>query len=86
VEGVIACEEMGEVEVKGLAYPVATYQVVGARDGEGTAADSDKARMAALLGKDPDAMSAADRRAAIVRLSDTLRYLSRKDIDTDAVD
>ena len=42
--------------------------------------------MAAVLGKDPDAMSAADRRAAIIRLSDALRYLSRKDVDTDAVD
>jgi len=86
VEDEIACEEKGEVKVKGLAYPVTTYHVVGARDGEGPAADSVKAGMAAMLGKDPDAMSAADRRAAIVRLSDALRYLSRKDVDTDAVD
>jgi len=82
----IACEEKGEVKVKGLAYPVTTYHVVGVRDGEGPAADLVKAGMAALLGKDPDAMSAADRRAAIVRLSDALRYLSRKDADTDAED
>jgi class 3 adenylate cyclase len=85
VEDEIACEEKGEVEVKGLAYPVTTYHVVGAREGEGPAADSVKAGMAAMLGKDPDAMSAADRRAAIVRLSDALRYLSRKDVDTDSV-
>jgi adenylate cyclase len=82
----IACEERGEVEVKGLAYPVATYHVVGARDGEGPAVDSIKAGMAALLGMDPDAMSAADRRAAIARLTDALEHLSHTDADIDAAE
>jgi len=86
VEDEIACEEKGEVEVKGLAYPVATYHVIGARDDAGKTADSVKTEMATLLGMDPDAMSPADRRAAILRLSDTLRYLSGNDADTNAAE
>jgi class 3 adenylate cyclase len=56
VADVIACEERGEVEVRGLAYPVAIYHVVGAREGEGQTTDSVKAELATLLGKDPGEM------------------------------
>ena len=32
VHGEIACEARGETNVKGIAYPLATYRVLGARD------------------------------------------------------
>jgi class 3 adenylate cyclase len=86
VADVIACEERGEVEVRGLAYPVAIYHVVGAREGEGQTTDSVKAELATLLGKDPGEMSAVERHAAIARLTDALEYLSRRGVDTNAAE
>jgi class 3 adenylate cyclase len=82
----IACEERGEVEVKGLAYPVTAYQVIGARGGDERTTDPVKLELTALLGKDPGSMSAAERRAAIARLSDALNHLSRTDADASAAE
>jgi class 3 adenylate cyclase len=82
----IACEERGEVEVKGLAYPVTAYQVIGARGGDERTTDPVKLELTALLGKDPGSMSAAERRAAIARLSDALNHLSRNDADASAAE
>ena len=86
VSDVIACEERGEVEVKGLAYPVATYHVIGARERIGGTTEAVTTELAALLGKDPRTMSKAERRAAIARLSDAMRYLSQTKMDTDVPD
>jgi class 3 adenylate cyclase len=73
----IACEEKGEVKVKGLAYPVATYQVLGPREAASLPLASEKTDWAALIAKDPEAMTEAERRAAIARLSGALEHLSR---------
>jgi class 3 adenylate cyclase len=77
----IICEERGEVEVKGLAYPVTAYQVVGALDDDGQTPDPAVAGLAALLGKDLGTMSAGERQAVIARLSDALKHLLRTDVD-----
>lgn len=68
----IACEALGEVEVKGLAYPVATYHVASARDRSGEVLD-----LAALTEADPAAMSEVERRTTMARLSNALERLSR---------
>jgi len=79
----IVCEERGEVEIKGLAYPVAAYQVVGPRDRTAQATEPMNADLAALFGKEFSEMSASERRAAIARLSDTLEHLSKAGTDID---
>jgi len=71
----IACEEKGEVEVKGLAYPVATYQVLGPRDAASPPLPSNKTDWETLIAKGPEAMTEAERREAITRLSDALEHL-----------
>jgi class 3 adenylate cyclase/PAS domain-containing protein len=73
----IACDERGEVEVKGLAYPVTAYQVVGPHDNVAQTTESVNADLAALLRKDPDKMTDLERRVAITRLSGALEYLSQ---------
>lgn len=66
----IACEERGEITVKGIAYPVATYQVVDAYerlDERSQRIREDHPNL--KLNLDPDAMSAdeRDQAAAILR-------------------
>ncbi len=75
VAGEIACEQRGEVEVKGMAYPVMTYHVVGQQDDGREAANASKAELAAWLGKAPGEMSSTERDAAIVRLTSALTLL-----------
>jgi class 3 adenylate cyclase len=82
----IACEEKGEVEIKGLAYPVATYQVLGPRDAASPALPSNKTDWATLIAKGPEAMTEAERREAITRLSDALEHLPRTAGKADAAE
>ncbi|HSF94394.1 MAG TPA: adenylate/guanylate cyclase domain-containing protein, partial [Thermohalobaculum sp.] len=67
------CEERGEVEVKGLAYPIATYQVTG-RCGSAGAAPEERG-LGQLVEADPAAMSESERQRAIARLTDALDRL-----------
>lgn len=78
VSDLIACEERGEVEVKGLAYPVTTYHVIGECKKKDGTTEPVTPELAALLGKDPRKMSAAERQATITRLSNAIRHLSQK--------
>lgn len=82
----IACEEKGEVKIKGLAYPVATYQVLGPRDAASLPLASEKTDWAALIAKDPEAMTEAERREAIARLSGAIKHLSRTAGKADAAE
>jgi class 3 adenylate cyclase len=73
----IDCEEHGELEVKGIAYPIATYRVIGARgqgsDGDGTI----QAHQANLkLEVDISAMSSDERQKAANLLHNVIRRLS----------
>ncbi len=86
VEGEIACDAKGEVEVKGLAYPVATYQVLGRHDAAKRPAPAQTMDWAALKQKDLEDMTAAERQNAITQLSETLERLSRIDGQTDAAE
>jgi len=65
VRDAIACEEHGQISVKGLAYPVSTYRVVGRRDEAGPAPRRIAQESANFrLEIDPDAMSAEEKRKA----------------------
>ncbi len=58
----IHCEEHGEIEVKGIAYPVATYQVVDTYENLGTERRHFRERHAHVrLDLDLDAMTSDDR-------------------------
>ncbi len=76
----VACAEHGEIEVKGLAYPVATYQVVDLHE---NLAASDQAiraeRPHLLLDLDLRQMSAEERREAATVLQDALNRVSTAD-------
>lgn len=82
----IACEERGEVEVKGLAYPVTAYQVVGPRDSGAEETELVISLLADLFGKDPGEMSASERHAAIAKLSDALEHLTQTETDIDVAE
>ena len=84
VEQEIACEEKGEVDVKGLAYPVATYQVTGLRGAAEHQPPSTGVDLAALTEKDPRSLSEEERREASARLSEALERLSRAGRKTSA--
>jgi class 3 adenylate cyclase len=86
VEAEIACDAKGEVEVKGLAYPVATYQVLGRHDAAKRLAPAQTTDWAALKQKDLEEMTAAERQNAITQLSETLERLSRIDGQADAAE
>jgi len=83
VKDQIECEEHGEINVKGIAYPVATHQVVDTYDNLGKHRHLVRADHPNLkLDLDPDAMSVDERsRAAIVlqRALDRLSSLDQSD-------
>ena len=86
VEGEIACEEKGEVEVKGLAYPVATYQVVGTRDATAQPSSQREVDWATLAAKDPEKLSEMERREATAHLTEALEGLARTGNKADAAE
>ena len=73
----IACEARGDVEVKGLAYPVSTYQVIAPVEEQDAPPPAENG-LAALVAKDPDAMSDEERRRAVEVLTAALEKLSNR--------
>lgn len=73
----IECRECGEIEVKGIAYPVATYQVIDTRERDHNEQRRfHKTRPNVKLELDVESMSAADREQAINILREGLDYLA----------
>ncbi|WP_428671772.1 adenylate/guanylate cyclase domain-containing protein [Roseibium sp.] len=70
----IACEAQGEVEVKGLAYPIATYRV--AQDGRKALLDGHRLEARSLLEADPSSLSETDRAQAVTMLKEALHRFS----------
>ncbi|MBR0826552.1 PAS-domain containing protein [Bradyrhizobium manausense] len=76
----IHCEERGHISVKGIAYPVATYQVVDAYENLGTERlFMHEERPNLRLDLNLDAMSASDRDHAAIVLREALNRLSALD-------
>jgi class 3 adenylate cyclase len=81
VSELIHCEEYGQAEVKGIAYPVATYRVVDTLE----ALDRQRRRFhaehpAIKVDLDLDAMTADDREQALETLRQAQTLLSESDI------
>jgi PAS domain S-box-containing protein len=76
VKDEILCEAQGQLRVKGIAYPVATYRAVGLRTG-GPANGAIRAEMPHLkLDLDPGSMSDEEKAAAAAALRDALERLA----------
>jgi class 3 adenylate cyclase/HAMP domain-containing protein len=74
----IHCEERGQISVKGIAYPVATYQVVDSYENLGAERlfiHEERPNVRLDLDLDLDAMSADDRGHAVVVLREALNRL-----------
>jgi PAS domain S-box-containing protein len=69
----IQCEELGQIHVKGLAYPVATYGVVGLKAQPTPAANADLPHL--RLEIEPELMSADERQQAATALRRALEML-----------
>jgi adenylate cyclase len=82
----IECQARGDVEVKGLAYPVSTFQVISPRAGGSEQPLSGPDGWAALAAKDPDTLSEPERRTVIDALTAALARLSRRRDDPDAAE
>ena len=76
----IRCEERGEIDVKGIAYPVATYVILDADDGSGIRTQVIREDHPNLkLNLDLEAMSANERKDMAAVLQDVLARLSGAD-------
>ena len=72
----IACKEHGKIEVKGIAYPLTTYLVIGSYEALGKERRRyRKEYPKALLDLDLESMNAADRAEAAGSLREALRLL-----------
>jgi adenylate cyclase len=74
----IHCEEQGEIRVKGIAYPVATYRVVDLRanrPGEPQPIHTELPHL--RLDAEPARMTAEQRAAAVAALRDAADRLAR---------
>jgi class 3 adenylate cyclase/PAS domain-containing protein len=72
----IACKEHGKIEVKGIAYPLTTYLVIGSYEALGKERRHyRKEYPKALLDLDLESMNAADRAEAAGSLREALRLL-----------
>jgi PAS domain S-box-containing protein len=69
----VACEERAEIRVKGIAYPVATYAVVGGRSGGDAAIRTELPHL--RLEADPARMTPDQRESAAAALRDALARL-----------
>jgi PAS domain S-box-containing protein len=77
VKHAVACEECGEIRVKGISHPVTTFHVMGVRDpaaGSSTPGESDWLSMAE---RDPATLSEPERREVIARLSTLIQRMSK---------
>ncbi len=78
VKDVIHCEEVGLVRVKGIAYPIATFNVVDFRANVTAACDTIHKELPHLkLDAEPDLMSSGEREEAAATLREALDRLSR---------
>ena len=76
VKDEIVCEEQGQVRVKGIAYPVATYRAVGLRT-DGATDGAIRAELPHLkLALDPGSMSDEEKAAAAAALRAALERLA----------
>jgi class 3 adenylate cyclase len=79
VKDQINCTENGEVTVKGIAYPVTTYEVVGLKD-KSSRPRADLTEVSLQLANLPEAMSAEDRERLVSSLRSALERLSPTDM------
>jgi class 3 adenylate cyclase len=71
------CRERGEIDVRGIAYPVATYSIVGERISNARVVPpTAEERTNFILHFEPDTMSREERDAAAERLREALSRLS----------
>ena len=78
VKGVIHCEEVGRIRVKGIAYPIATYRVVDFIANLAAGCDAIHTELPHLkLDAEPDLMSSGEREEAAATLREALNRLSR---------
>jgi class 3 adenylate cyclase len=82
VNAQIACEERGDIEVKGIAYPVATYCILDSYENLELERRSIHERHVHLrLDLDLAAMTAEDREAAAKSLTQALQLLNDRSLD-----
>lgn len=75
----VRCEPMGEIRVKGLAYPIRTHRVLGTCEGPVAGCGAiDEQRQGFRLRVDPGALSQADAEAAKAALQRALRVLEMR--------
>lgn len=80
VKDEIQCERQGQIRVKGIAYPVATYRAVDIKGNLASARDAILAELPHLrLEAEPDLMSAGEREQAAAALRDALERVARTD-------
>lgn len=76
----IQCAERGEIEVKGIAYPVSTYSVIGNQDGaDGRPEVIREDRRNLKLEVHLEAMTPDEREKAAAVLRSSLERLSQRD-------
>ena len=86
VKDEIHCEEQGRIQVRGIAYPVATYDVVDLRTNLAVANCTVDAKHPHLeLRMFPDRMSRAERQQAEAALRNALVALAESGIDAEEV-
>lgn len=72
----VKCAENGEVTVKGIAYPVTTYEVIGLKEVAPAEDNPDLAQMSEQLANLPESMSQQDRDKLVSSLRNALSKLS----------
>lgn len=78
VKDLIHCEETGRVQIRGIAYPVATYRVVDFKANLTKSCNAIRTELPHLrLEAEPELMSTAEREVAITALRETLDRLRR---------
>ncbi|MDX0321457.1 HAMP domain-containing protein [Sinorhizobium meliloti] len=78
VKDLIHCEETGRVQIRGIAYPVATYRVVDFKANLTNSCNAIRTELPHLrLEAEPELMSTGEREVAITALRETLDRLRR---------
>ncbi|WP_338893717.1 adenylate/guanylate cyclase domain-containing protein [Sinorhizobium meliloti] len=78
VKDLIHCEETGRVQIRGIAYPVATYRVVDFKANLTKSCNAIRTELPHLrLEAEPELMSTVEREVAITALRETLDRLRR---------
>ncbi len=79
VKDQVKCAENGEVTVKGIAYPVTTYEVIGLKESATAETNPDLAQVSMQLANLPETMTAEDRERLVSSLKNALERLSPPD-------